>query len=95
MEVHLKKLLREDFLPVQACVYLILCIFIICKTTVQARNEAVQALAVIEYKLFISLKKLFLLAGLKNFKHAGLLIYLTEKPWQDGEGKMLNTDFKT
>jgi hypothetical protein len=87
--------LGGDFLLIQAFVYLILCIFITCKTAVQVSSVAVQDLAVIKNKLFISLKKLFVQAGLKNFKQAGLLIDRTNRPWYDGEGKMLNTDLKT
>jgi hypothetical protein len=95
MEVHWEKFLGGDFLLIQACVYLILCIFITCKTAVQVRTEAVLDLAVMGNKFFFNLKKLFLLAEPKNFKQSGLLIHRAKRPWHDGEGKMLNTDFKT
>jgi hypothetical protein len=95
MKVHWGKFLEGDFLLIQACVYLILCIFITCKTAVQVRQKAVQDVAVMKNKLFIAWNELFLLAGLKNLKQAGLLIDRTNKPWHDGEGKMLNANLKT
>ena len=84
-----------EFLPTQTAVNVTLFLFIACKIADQVRQGIIGGgFVATESELFIAAQRLLLLAGLENFKRAGLLKYQTQGAWHDGEAKILISDFK-
>jgi hypothetical protein len=88
-ELHWENSPDGESLPTQTAVNVTLFLFIAGKIAQQIRHGIFHGFIATENELLIAVQRLLLLAGLENFKRAGLLGYCIEGAWHDGDAKIL------